>query len=39
MPGVEKLVPIVESYKLAGKTFSPEPSVVDVIGREFKYVQ
>ncbi len=32
MPGVEKLVPIVESYKLAGKTFRPEPSVVDVNG-------
>ncbi|MCX7921071.1 MAG: 3-deoxy-7-phosphoheptulonate synthase [Clostridia bacterium] len=32
MPGVEKLVPIVESYKLAGKTFKPEPSVVDVKG-------
>ncbi len=30
MPGVEKLVPIVESYKLAGKTFKPEPSVVEV---------
>ncbi len=32
MPGVDKLVPIVESYKLAGKTFRPEPSVVDVNG-------
>lgn len=32
MPGVEKLVPIVESYKLAGKTFKPEPSVVEVKG-------
>ncbi|HEX9062009.1 MAG TPA: 3-deoxy-7-phosphoheptulonate synthase [Clostridia bacterium] len=32
MPGVEKLVPIVESYKLAGKTFKPEPSVIDVSG-------
>lgn len=32
MPGVEKLVPIVESFKLAGKTFQPEPSVVDVNG-------
>lgn len=32
MPGVEKLVPIVESFKLAGKTFRPEPSVVDVNG-------
>ncbi len=32
MPGVEKLVPIVESFKLAGKTFRPEPSVIDVNG-------
>ncbi|MCX7748940.1 MAG: 3-deoxy-7-phosphoheptulonate synthase [Clostridia bacterium] len=32
MPGVEKLVPIVESFKLAGKTFKPEPSVIDVNG-------
>lgn len=32
MPGVDKLVPIVESYKLAGKTFRPEPSIVDVNG-------
>lgn len=32
MPGVEKLVPIMESYKLAGKTFKPEPSVVEVGG-------
>ncbi len=32
MPGVEKLVPIVESYKLAGKTFRPEKSVIDVNG-------
>lgn len=32
MPGVEKLVPIVETYKLAGKTFKPEKSVIDVSG-------
>ncbi|OPX45465.1 phospho-2-dehydro-3-deoxyheptonate aldolase [Ruminiclostridium hungatei] len=32
MPGVEKLVPIVESFKLAGKTFRPEPSIVNVNG-------
>jgi len=32
MPGVEKLVPIVESYKLAGKTFRPEPSIIEVNG-------
>ena len=35
MPGVEKLVPIVESFKLAGKTFKPEPSIVDVNGVKF----
>lgn len=32
MSGVDKLVPIMETYKLAGKTFKPEPSVVDVNG-------
>ncbi len=32
MPGVDKLVPILESYKLASKTFKPEVSVVDVDG-------
>ncbi len=32
LPGVEKLVPIAESFKLAGKTFKPEPSIVDVRG-------
>lgn len=32
MPGVEKLVPIMESYKLASRTFKPEPSIVDVNG-------
>ncbi len=32
MPGVEKLVPIVESYKLASKTFKPQPSIIDVNG-------
>jgi len=32
LPGVERLVPIVESYKLASKTFRPEPSIVDVNG-------
>ena len=32
MSGVEKLVPIVESYKLAGKTFKPESSIIDVNG-------
>lgn len=34
MTGVEKLVPIVESYKLAGKTFKPEPSVIEVNGEK-----
>jgi len=32
MSGVEKLVPIVESYKLASKTFKPEHSVIDING-------
>ncbi|HHW47556.1 MAG TPA: 3-deoxy-7-phosphoheptulonate synthase [Clostridiaceae bacterium] len=32
MPGVEKLVPIVESYKLASRTFKPESSIVEVNG-------
>lgn len=32
MSGVEKLVPIVESYKLAGKTFKPESTVIDING-------
>ncbi|NSW91949.1 MAG: 3-deoxy-7-phosphoheptulonate synthase [Firmicutes bacterium] len=32
MPGVEKLVPIVEPYKLASKTFHPEPSIIDING-------
>jgi 3-deoxy-7-phosphoheptulonate synthase len=32
MAGVEKLVPIVESYKLAGKTFKPDASIIDVNG-------
>lgn len=30
MPGVEKLVPIVEPYKLASRTFKPDPSIVKV---------
>ena len=32
MPGVERLVPIVETYKLASKTFKPEQSIIDVNG-------
>ncbi|MGE4282372.1 MAG: 3-deoxy-7-phosphoheptulonate synthase [Clostridia bacterium] len=34
MPGVNKLVPIMESFKLASKTFKPEASVVNVDGIE-----
>ena len=30
MPGVDKLVPIVEPYKLASRTFDPEPSTIEV---------
>ena len=30
LPGVEKIVPIMESYKLASKTFRPEGSLVEV---------
>lgn len=32
MPGVEKLVPIMESYKLASRAFCPEPSIIDIKG-------
>lgn len=32
MPGVERLVPITESYKMASLKFNPEPTVVDVGG-------
>ncbi len=32
MPGVERLVPISESYKLANKKFKTEPTVIDVRG-------
>lgn len=31
-PGVERLVPISESYKLANKKFKPEPSIIDING-------
>ncbi len=34
MDGVEKLVPIVESYKLTSRTFRPESSVINVGGVE-----
>ncbi|MFW5981711.1 MAG: 3-deoxy-7-phosphoheptulonate synthase [Halanaerobiaceae bacterium] len=30
-PGIEKLVPIVEPYKLVGRTFKKEKSVIDII--------
>lgn len=32
MKGVDKLVPIMESYKLAGRTFKPEHSIINVNG-------
>lgn len=32
MPGVDRLVPIMEPYKLVGKTFKPESSVVNIKG-------
>lgn len=32
MPGVDRIVPISESYKLANKSFKPEPTVVDIGG-------
>ncbi len=32
MPGVDKIVPIVESYKLVSKTFKPDSSVIDICG-------
>ncbi len=32
MPGVEKLVPIMETYKLVSRTFKPEGSVIEVRG-------
>ncbi len=34
MHGVDKLVPIMESYKLANRSFKPEPSVIRVGGVE-----
>ena len=34
MPGVERLVPIMEPFKLVGKTFKPESSVIDIKGVE-----
>ncbi len=32
MSGVDKVVPVMESYKLAGRSFHPEDSVIDVSG-------
>lgn len=34
LPGVEKLVPIMEQYKLASKTFRPEGTIIDIKGRK-----
>jgi len=34
MPGVERLVPIVEPYKLVSKTFKPESSIININGVE-----
>lgn len=30
MPGVERIIPITDNYKLAGKTFKPTPDVYDL---------
>ena len=32
MPGVDRIVPISESYKLANKSFKPDPTVIDIGG-------
>jgi len=34
MPGVERLVPIIDPYKLVGKTFKPESSIINIKGVE-----
>ena len=34
MPGVDRLVPIMEPYKLVGKTFRPESTVINIQGVE-----
>lgn len=34
MPGVDRLVPIMEPYKLVGKTFKPESTVINIKGTE-----
>src|SRR5512133_2897256 len=34
MPGVEAAIPILKPYKLVGREFRPEPSVLDVGGIE-----
>ncbi|HZJ56994.1 MAG TPA: 3-deoxy-7-phosphoheptulonate synthase [Clostridia bacterium] len=34
MPGVDRLVPIMDPYKLVGKTFRPESTVVNIKGVE-----
>lgn len=30
IPGVDRLIPIVDSFKLAGRTFKPDPSIIRV---------
>ncbi len=32
MPGVEQVIPILKPYKLVGREFKPDPTVVDVAG-------
>ena len=32
MPGVEKAIPILKPYKLVGREFRPQPSVLDIAG-------
>ena len=34
MPGVDRIVPIVESFKLVGKTFKPEATIINIKGVE-----
>lgn len=29
-PGIDKLVPILDPYKLAGRTFSEDPTVIEI---------
>lgn len=34
MPGVDRIVPIVESFKLVGRTFKPESTIINIKGVE-----